>query len=415
MPIILKPDELEPGMVLSGNIMNRYTILLRASRVLTDKDIISLQRQLPDIQVQIVDPVLDQIVDFKDTTQDYAISRKVRTNIASATSKVSDSIRNSVTLSSDNVAGMQHVINDMLEFVQSNPVTAAIVEQSSDWSEYLQEHSSNVFYLSVITGNTIKNYIKRERERLSIAKQINQVMDITPLATAALLHDIGMVPIEYLYGKEETLTDEELEKIRRHPIAGEEMLPDHINPMVKQIIRTHHENQNGSGYPGQIAGDRINVFARIVRIADTFSAATSSTAYHKPMSPVLVLHEMLYGQIRHFYDPIIMKVFSTIVQPFPIGAKIKLKDNKCGVVVGYNIKNAFDPKMIIAFDEFGDPMPEKSLQRPFFLSDRSDVQINSYDGDDISFINDLPDDDDLPECSQDSEESLLHLFNCIPT
>ncbi|MBN1437718.1 MAG: HD domain-containing protein [Sedimentisphaerales bacterium] len=405
MPILLSAQELEPGMVVAVNVVNQYNVLLPHGKRITEQDIASLVKRFPDKMVHIVDPLLDDFVQFDDDSHDQEVSMEVRRNIATATHKVSALVRAGVALDADHLRGIEDVVNNMMKHLSQNPVTMAIIEQSAGWDDYLQEHSANVFYLSMLIGNTIKNYIRRERERLSAAKNVPHGMNITPLATAAMFHDIGMSPIEQLYRKSEPLTAEEMDAIRAHPNSGADMLPEEIDPMVKLIIRNHHENFDGTGYPRALPGSETNIFARILRVVDAYSAAISHQVYRKAKSPVKVLYEMLYGDYKRYYDPVVLKVFSGLMQPFPIGAKISLQDGRWAVVVKHNQQHCFKPNVIIAYDEFGDPIERENLQQPFSLQSRPDIKVKSFGEDDISFVNDLPETLNLGNQTDQGESS----------
>jgi len=391
MPIMLRVDELEPGMVLANSIINRFCVLLARGRRLTEYDISALRRKMPEALVPVIDPVLDEVVDFQEDAHDRQVSSEVRRNIASVVRHVGNSVRAGMALEGPNVAGMQAVVQEMIRYLEENPVTMAIIEQSARWNAYLQEHSANVFYVSLVIGNTLRNYVKQERERCSALRYIPHAMDLTPLATAALFHDLGMVPIEHLYKKSEPLTDHEKALVRAHPQRGAELLPAEIDPMTRLVVRTHHENQDGSGYPQGLHGEQITVFARILRVADAYAAAISRKAYHKAKSPIRALYEMLHGDYARLYDPVILKVFASITQPLPIGAKLKLANGQWAVVVAHNRANPFKPQIIIAFDELGDPLERSQLRPPFYLGERSDVRIAYFAGEDLHFLNDLPD------------------------
>ncbi len=371
--------------------MNEFSVLLAHGRKLNEFDISALGRKMPEVMVQVVDPVLDEMVDFQDDSHDREVSVEVRRNIASVTKKVSQQVRMGVALDADNVAGMQKVIEEMMAYLQDNPVTTAIIEQSGGWCDYLQEHSANVFYLSLVIGNTLRNYVKLERERLSAARTLSRALNLTPLATAAMFHDIGMVPLEHLYDKEGPLSEEEKALVRAHPTQGAAMLPDEIDPMVRMVIRQHHENMDQTGYPEQLAGDKINIFARIIRVADAYAAAISGRVYQSAKSPIPVLYEMLYGKYRDFYDPVVLKVFASITKPLPIGAKLKLESGKWAVVVKHNRENPFKPVVMVAFDEWGDPLGKDELVGPFALGERGDIKVKSFGDEDISFLNTLED------------------------
>jgi HD-GYP domain-containing protein (c-di-GMP phosphodiesterase class II) len=410
MPVLVKVSELEPQMMLANNITNKFSVLLPHGRKLNEYDIRALQRKFPELMVQIVDPVLDEIVDFQDNTRDQQLSQEVRHNIANVAKKVSTIVKSGVDLNADNISGIKEVISNMMEYLQSNQVSMAILGHSDHWNDYLQEHSANVFYLSLLIGNTIRNYIKQERERLSSARAISQGMNLAPLAMAAMFHDIGMVPIDYLYSKKEPLTEQEKELIRAHPAQGARMLPDNIEPMVRQVVRQHHENQDGSGYPEGLPAEKINIFARILRVADAYSAAISTKVFKKAKSPIRVLYEMLYTSCQTLYDPVVLKVFASIVQPLPVGAKLKLSSNQWAVVVRHNRQNPFQPQVIIAYDELGDPLSEDQLDEPFYLGTRDDIEVASFGEEELSFINGIDDMENPEQVMETSGDIMDYLY-----
>jgi len=407
MPIVVPVSQLEPGMCLASNVVNRYSVLLPYGHTLSASNISALNRKFPNKMVQVTDPLLDEFAEFEDDSQDHRVSLEVRRNVATASQKVSQIVRSGVALTADNIIGMQHTIEEMIKHLQNNPVTRAVIEQSCSWDDYLQEHSANVFYLSMIIGNTIRNFVKQERERLSAAKTLSNAMNLTPMATAALLHDIGMTPIERLYQKAKPLTKEEIELIKAHPVNGANMLPDRIDPMVKLVVRSHHENFHGSGYPNGIQGDKIPIFARILRVADAYSAAISDRTYSRGKSRVLALHEMLHGRYRLFYDPVVIRIFTSITQPFPIGAKLRLDTGQIAVVTKHNRTNPFKPEVLIAFDKHDKQLPREDIEGPFFMDKREDIKVLSFGEEDVSFINEYTEE----SLSGDLEESQVREYN----
>ena len=134
--------------------------------------------------------------------------------------------------------------------------------------------------------------------------------------------------------------------------------------------------------------DQIPVFARIIRIADAYSAATSEKVYKQAKSPIQTLYEMVEGPFKSFYDPAIMKVFASIIQPIPIGAKLKLNNGYYAVVVRHNPRDPFKPELIIAFNEQNEALTAMELQKPFFLDERADIEVVSWGQEDLRFLND---------------------------
>jgi hypothetical protein len=106
------------------------------------------------------------------------------------------------------------------------------------------------------------------------------------LVLAGQMHDIGKIGLpSYILTKPGKLTDEEWEAVKLHPAKGHEIVArlNSLGPVAK-IIRHHHEQYNGSGYPDRLAGDEIPLESRIISVADTFDALTSERPYRPAMS-----------------------------------------------------------------------------------------------------------------------------------
>jgi putative two-component system response regulator len=130
------------------------------------------------------------------------------------------------------------------------------------------------------------------------------------LRFGAILHDIGKIHVpERILGKDDALTDEEWQEMRRHPVSGVEMIHNisYLAP-AGAIIRHHHERWDGQGYPDGLAGEAIPLGARIVAVADSFDAITTARSYHEPMAL-----DDAYEEIRHGagtrYDPRVVAAF----------------------------------------------------------------------------------------------------------
>jgi hypothetical protein len=153
------------------------------------------------------------------------------------------------------------------------------------------------------------------------------------------------------------------------------------------VVRTHHENMNGTGYPNAIPGKKLHVFSRIIRVADAYDAGTSERVYRKAKTPAHVLWEITSGPHRNHYDPLIARILSGMVQPFPIGAKVRLNCGRHAIVVRHNRRHPFRPTVIVAFDEEGRRLKKKQLEPPFSLANRDDVRLVEFAGHDLSFLN----------------------------
>jgi len=110
----------------------------------------------------------------------------------------------------------------------------------------------------------------------------------------ATLHDIGKIAVpDAILGKPAALTPEEVEVMRRHPVDGAEIVGriGSLGPVLP-IVRSHHERIDGRGYPDGLAGDEIPLAVRIVAVADTYDAITTSRPYRPGLSPERAAEEI---------------------------------------------------------------------------------------------------------------------------
>lgn len=124
------------------------------------------------------------------------------------------------------------------------------------------------------------------RYSVAIARHLGQPADeVRKVRIAALLHDVGKIGIDdRILRKPTALTDEEFEVMKLHPVKGA-LIMGQI-PQLKWIIpgmKYHHEKWDGTGYPEGLRGDEIPMLARIISVADTFDAMTTTRPYQKAM------------------------------------------------------------------------------------------------------------------------------------
>ncbi len=111
---------------------------------------------------------------------------------------------------------------------------------------------------------------------------------------ASLLHDIGKVNISgEILNKPASLTEEEYEKVKKHPEEGVKILENlSVFSDITNIILHHHEHINGKGYPGGLKGEEIPLGSRICAIADAYSVMRSARPYKKEMSKYEAIEEL---------------------------------------------------------------------------------------------------------------------------
>jgi putative nucleotidyltransferase with HDIG domain len=121
--------------------------------------------------------------------------------------------------------------------------------------------------------------VTRHSERIARELGLPQEL-VAKVRIAAAVHDVGKIktPREVLT-KPGRLDDSEFEIIKQHPVDSAAMVRDLGDAEITAMVRHHHERLDGTGYPDRLAGDEIPLGARIIAVADTFDAMTSSRPY----------------------------------------------------------------------------------------------------------------------------------------
>src|SRR6267154_2761105 len=149
---------------------------------------------------------------------------------------------------------------------------------------------------------------------LAIARELRlSANDVDDIKRAALLHDVGKIYEEFapLLRKEGKLTPDERMTMRTHVTRSAQLVETatRLRGSVQAMIRHHHENFDGSGYPDGLAGDDIPMWARIIMIADTIDAMTTDRPYRRAMNLARALEELEAFAGRQF-DPQLVKLVS---------------------------------------------------------------------------------------------------------
>ena len=173
-----------------------------------------------------------------------------------------------------------------------------LVKTLEERDEYTRGHSERVSKLSCAIGKTLG---------LSPEK-------LLMLSRGALLHDIGKIGIrdELLY-KPGLFTPEERARMNQHPEKGHFIvLNSHLLWNLIPMIRNHHENYDGSGYPDGLKGEKIPLEARIVSLADYFDALATARPYKEPLSKDQSIRYVKEMTGRKF-DPKVAAAFLKVV------------------------------------------------------------------------------------------------------
>lgn len=146
-------------------------------------------------------------------------------------------------------------------------------------------------------------------------------LDIDRIRTAARIMDVGKTGVpEEILNKTDRLTEEEYEEVKRHPVISWEMLRHFFHDdVVLGVARHHHERWDGTGYPDGLKGEEIPLAARVVAVADSLDAITSTRAFRKARLWSEAVAEVMEGRGSR-YDPRVVEVLDRAQDRMLVGA-----------------------------------------------------------------------------------------------
>lgn len=152
-------------------------------------------------------------------------------------------------------------------------------------------------------------YARDIAERMGLTERDQELVHL-----CGLVHDVGKIGLPAsVLEKPGALTLDERREMERHSVIGEEILRNVDDyGEIAQIVRSHHERVDGTGYPDSLAGDDIPVLARIIAVADAYNAMTSDRPYRDAM-PSRVARLRLAQAVESQFDTAVVAAFEAIL------------------------------------------------------------------------------------------------------
>jgi HD-GYP domain-containing protein (c-di-GMP phosphodiesterase class II) len=279
----------------------------------------------------------------------YDIRKMVKKNYFNAISLTKGVMNKIRSGEKENLKKAKRVIETMVDHILEEEQLLIGMTSIKDYDDYTYHHSVNVSILSVALG-----------QRMGLNRKM-----LTELGMAALFHDFGKVyvPLDVL-SKPSPFTDTDWKIMRKHPSWGVRTLlnlrkidPSSIRASV--VAFEHHMNTDHSGYPQPRKKIPLDLFSRIVMLADQYDAMTSARVYSRePTSPDKALSIMM-ERADHQLDPLLFKIFVNMVGMYPIGTFIMLNTNELGLVYESNKQFATRPRVMLITDDKGNRIQGK--------------------------------------------------------
>ena len=235
------------------------------------------------------------------------------------------------------VKQLEAPITNMIESIIRNPDAHLRLTVLKEKDDYTYGHCINMGILAVTFGR-----------HLGLARE-----DLNTLAWGAIFCDFGkaMLP-EELLRKVGRLSEEEFEQVKSHvsySVEAVQAMGD-IPAKALEMIRSHHERFNGSGYPQGLQGREIPIFSRMAGIVDTYDAIINDRPYARAISPHLAMRE-LYELRDIAFQTELVEAFVQAIGVYPVGTLVELDTGQVGVVINQNRVRHLKPKIMLILDE----------------------------------------------------------------
>ena len=203
-------------------------------------------------------------------------------------------------------------------------------------------HALNV----ALICNVLASWLSLTPEEIELATQ------------CGLLHDIGKLKIpEKIIKKPDRLTDSEYTIVKKHPLEGYKILKKcNVNQHIMNAALMHHERCDAKGYPLGLPAEKIDMYAKIVAIADVYDAMTAARVYRGPLCPFKVIEIFEHEGFQKYDTKFIMTFLENVVSTY-ISNRVRLTDGREGIVFFIN-KQALSRPLLKTEDGYIDLMQE---------------------------------------------------------
>lgn len=231
------------------------------------------------------------------------------------------------------------------DMIRNNDVLMRL-NQLKESDDYTFQHSLRVSILATMIGKWL-GYNQEE---------------LIELGEAGLLYDIGKMNIpEFVVKKEENVTAEEFELIKKHAQFGYSILlkTKGVSSNIKYAALHHHERMDGSGYPLRLRENQIHDFAKIIMVCDVFDAMITDRPYKKGISPLLAADYISWSSGKLF-DAEVCYIFIKKLSEYYVGKQVKLSTGEMGKIIFIDHNYPTRP-LVQVDDKFVDLAKDRSV------------------------------------------------------
>jgi HD-GYP domain-containing protein (c-di-GMP phosphodiesterase class II) len=239
---------------------------------------------------------------------------------------------------------LKHGVDAMIASILRNPSAFVWLKEIKRRDNYSYQHALGC----AIWAASFGRHLGLERHELQ------------ELALGGLLCDVGKtrLPPELLV-KQAALEPAEIELVKQHVEHGLEIVANTpgATPRLIEIVASHHERHDGSGYPRGLRGSDIPIYARIMGLVDSYDAMTCIRPYASSRSPHNAISE-LYGHRGRLFQAELVEQFIQACGIYPTGTLVELSSGEVGVVMAVHSLKRLRPSIMLLLDSAKTPLPQ---------------------------------------------------------
>ncbi|GAW30001.1 MULTISPECIES: HD-GYP domain-containing protein [unclassified Carboxydocella] len=319
--------DLQPGMIMAESILGDNGMILVAEGTVLTESLINRLQNMALSQVAICSPgtliteagevLVDKVLQMAQGVLDKYIPVRLYQE-------------------RENIEGIYQNARYYLEKVIKNEKVSKFYLDLRAIDDFTLQHSINVAVFSALVG---------------VGMHLTPEM-MEEMVTAALLHDIGRTRME------PELLQQDLENpLQVNPVCAEHtnigykiLREEGFSPAIARVALYHHERWDGSGFPQHLKGEKIDLFSRIIMVADVFDTYTGPLGGKMRCLPHEAI-EFLYGGGNLYFDARAVKAFIQFIPVYPLGTVVQLSSGEIGIVVNVEKNVATRPIIKVCYDK----------------------------------------------------------------
>ncbi len=267
------------------------------------------------------------------------------------------------------LSATREALKPMVDSILRNPDALLWLNRLRQLDDYNYSHSLGCSIWAMALGR-----------QLGLSKE-----DIEFLGLGGLLFDVGKTKLSSkILEKKEPLNPKEVEILKSHVKHSLDIVNSEkeINYKVMNMIESHHERIDGSGYPNGIKGNQIPLFGKIAAIIDCYDAITSDRSYSKPLSSQEAVKKLYEWRGTDFQAELVEE-FIQAIGMFPAGSLVELSTGEVAVVVAESRTRRLRPKVMLLLNA------DKSPREDYVICNLLD-KTHDDDGNRLDIIHALP-------------------------